>query len=549
MVQEEKLDLLTAVQNIVDEAHEAGCSEEIYIKADKYIKYLSERLDLTEQQSVLISLFINFFDDSGISINEIGRFLKCSPVSLIRYMKDIDVLVEREFIRLSNFKADRRKGYWVPNEVIDAFKNDEKFEPQDYKCESCYEMFGLFEEVFSQRSNNNMSYEMCSNKINRILDCNKQLLFVQRLRDYDLPQKFELQLVLFSHLFVNNSDDDVRFHDLSFLYDDSRDRNMWRRSLLDGSNPLILCKLIEYNPDEGMVDSGSYCITENTKQYLFSELNLTTIKKQNSGEGMVKVESIVAKNLFYGEKEASQVKELGNLLDDVRYNEICKRMKDSGFRCGFSCLFYGAPGTGKTETVLQLAKQTGRDIMQVNLSQIKSKWVGESERNVKRLFDTYRSKVNNSGKTPILLFNEADGIINKRIENTRHSVDKMENTMQNIILQEMENFEGILIATTNLAQNMDAAFERRFLYKIKFEKPTKEARMSMWQEMIPSLDSDTAQMLASKYEFSGGQIENIARKCAIGNILYGDNRDMAKELLSYCEGEKLETKEMRKVGF
>ena len=224
-------------------------------------------------------------------------------------------------------------------------------------------------------------------------------------------------------------------------------------------------------------------------------------------------------------------------------------MNDNGFRCGFSCLFYGAPGTGKTETVLQLAKKTGRNIMQVNLSQIKSKWVGESEKNIKRIFDFYRMKVKSGGKAPILLFNEADGIISKRLENAQYSVDKMENTMQNIILQEMENFDGILIATTNLAQNMDGAFERRFLYKIRFEKPTKDARMSMWREMIPSLDSDAAQMLASKYEFSGGQIENIARRYAIGDILYGDDRDKVKELLSYCDAEKLEAKEMRRVGF
>ena len=549
MEQKEKLDLLTAVQNIVDEAHDSEFSQELYGKADKYIKYLSERLDLTAQQSVLMSLFINFFSDSVIRIEDIGRYLKCSPISLIRYMKDIDVLVNREFVRLSSYKADRRNGYWVPNEVIDAFKNDVKFEPKDYKCESCYEMFGLFDDVFGQRKNDDLSYEACSNKINRILDCNKDFLFVQNLRGYGLPPEFELQMVLFSHLFVNNYDDDIRFHDLAFLYDNKREGNMWRRSLSNGINPLLACNLIEYNTNDGLVDTESYRVAIKTKQHLFSELNLTTLNRQDSGEGMIKADSIVDKNLFYGEKEASQVKELGNLLDDARYKEICKRMNDNGFRCGFSCLFYGAPGTGKTETVLQLAKKTGRNIMQVNLSQIKSKWVGESEKNIKRIFDFYRMKVKSGGKAPILLFNEADGIISKRLENAQYSVDKMENTMQNIILQEMENFDGILIATTNLAQNMDGAFERRFLYKIRFEKPTKEARMSMWQEMIPSLDSDAAQMLASKYEFSGGQIENIARRYAIGDILYGDDRDKVKELLSYCDAEKLEAKEMRRVGF
>lgn len=135
-------------------------------------------------------------------------------------------------------------------------------------------------------------------------------------------------------------------------------------------------------------------------------------------------------------------------------------------------------------------------------------WVGESEKNIKQVFDNYRAKAKECRITPILLFNEADAIIGKRQEGAERAVDKMENSIQNIILQEMETLDGILIATTNLAQNMDKAFERRFLYKIKFEKPTTEARMSMWREMIPVLKEEEVRILATKYDFSGGQIEN-----------------------------------------
>ena len=125
----------------------------------------------------------------------------------------------------------------------------------------------------------------------------------------------------------------------------------------------------------------------------------------------------------------------------------------------------------------------------------------------------------------------------------------MENSIQNIILQEMETLDGILIATTNLAQNMDKAFERRFLYKIKFEKPTVEARMNMWREMIPKLNEEQSRVLATKYDFSGGQIENIARHYTIGNILHGDSDDLIAELAEYCDSERLESKENRKIGF
>jgi len=236
-------------------------------------------------------------------------------------------------------------------------------------------------------------------------------------------------------------------------------------------------------------------------------------------------------------------------MDEARYQEITSRMKSAGFRCGFTCLFYGAPGTGKTETVLQLARQTGRDIMQVDVSRIKSCWVGESEKNIKSLFETYNEKVKKSNKTPILLFNEADAIINKRQEGAERAVDKMENSIQNIILQEMEKLDGILIATTNLAQNMDKAFERRFLYKVKFEKPTLEARMHIWHEMIPTLSESDTKTLAERYDFSGGQIENIARHNAINGILYGDKGSTIEALMNYCDNERLETKQIRKIGF
>ena len=128
-------------------------------------------------------------------------------------------------------------------------------------------------------------------------------------------------------------------------------------------------------------------------------------------------------------------------------------------------------------------------------------------------------------------------------------MDKMENSLQNIILQEMENLDGIMIATTNLQENMDKAFERRFLYKIKFDKPTEEARANIWHTMIPELSDLDVHTLASKYDFSGGQIENIARHYAIDNILHGHNEDVLSMLIRHCDNERLDSKEKRPIGF
>ena len=546
MATKKKMDLLTAVEQIVEKAKGSGLSGEFYRKADKYIKYVSERLDMTKEQSVMMALFIDNSHDDTILISELGKFLECRTTRLIKYMAEIDVLEKREYIRCNR---NRGISYKVPMEVIEAFKNNEKFVPKDYSGLSCSELFGEIESLFERRDEKEITYVALVEKMNHLFDSNKQLLYVQKVRSYNLDKDDEIMLILFSHLFVNNFDDNIGFHDIDFLYDSKRHWRLQKSQLEEGSYVLLEEHLIENNNSDGFSDRESFRMTNQAKRELFSELGLAALRKNAKGRDVIKSEKIAPKKLFYGEKVGEQIAELEKLLEEETYNGIRTRMKETGFRCGFTCLFYGEPGTGKTETVLQLAKQTGRDIMQVNISQIKSMWVGESEKNIKQLFDDYRARAMESELTPILLFNEADAIINKRREGAERAVDKMENSIQNIILQEMETLDGILIATTNLAQNMDKAFERRFLYKIKFEKPTIEARMSMWQEMIPALGEEDSRALALKYDFSGGQIENIARHYAIGNILHGCSDDIVKELSAYCDSEKLQSKETRRIGF
>ena len=550
--QKKQMDLLTAIEQIVEKAKDSKLSPEFYRKASRYIKYVSDKLDLTKEQSVMMALFINRSDDSSIRISELSEDVKCSTIHILRYMNDIDVLEKREFLRCCRDLNSYRKSisYRVPFDVIEAMKRDEKYAPRRCTGLTCQELFGELEDIFDLRKENELTYESMVQKINNLFEDNKQLQFVQMVNLFaDDDNDDKMILVLFCHLCVNNSDDNIGFHDLDFLFDDKREWNRQKRRISNGDHFLFYDKIIEYNNDNGMVDRESFRVTQKFKDEALSEVVLQTRNRDMNSSDYIHSDKIAEKQLFYGESIQNQIDELGGLLDEGHYQEITSRMKKAGFRCGFTCLFYGAPGTGKTETVLQLARQTGRDILQVDVSKIKSCWVGESEKNIKSLFDSYKDKVKKSEKAPILLFNEADAIINKRQEGAERSVDKMENSIQNIILQEMENLDGIMIATTNLAQNMDKAFERRFLYKIKFEKPTLEARMHIWHEMIPTLSEHDAKTLAEKYEFSGGQIENIARHNAINGILYGDQGNTLESLMTYCDSERLETKQTKKIGF
>lgn len=114
----------------------------------------------------------------------------------------------------------------------------------------------------------------------------------------------------------------------------------------------------------------------------------------------------------------------------------------------------------------------------------------------------------------------------------------------------MENLEGILIATTNMTKNIDEAFERRFLYKVKFEKPCKMAKMQIWGTIVDNLSEEESIELANTYNFSGGQIENIARKCAIESII-NNHKPSINTIHQFCRAETLShlNREIKSIGF
>ena len=540
-----KMNLLTAVEQVVELSKGSHLNDEFYKKAARPLKYLANKLELSKEQCVMMALFIDNSINSSIRVSDFSRHLDCSTTRVIRFMVDIDELVSRELVCRNHSK--REITYRVPLEVIEAFKRNEKYVPKDYSGLSCDELFGMIAEIMEMRDDDELSTELAMNRIQNLLEKNRHLVFVQKLKSYCFCQIDEALMVLFAHLYVTNNDDNIRYSDLEFFFDSKAQWNVIKRLLDSNTSDLQFAKLIEYNNDNGLVDQESFHLTWNAKLALLPELNISMLNVDNNRNNLIHHEAITSKQLFYDQCVAEQVKDLGQLLEESHYKDVCSRLKEKGFRSGFTCLFYGAPGTGKTETVLQLARQTSRDIMQVNISEIKSMWVGESEKNIKNVFDQYRIKVEKSTIAPILLFNEADAIIGKRQEGAERAVEKMENSIQNIILQEMETLNGILIATTNLAQNMDKAFERRFLYKIKFNKPSLEAKLQIWHSMIPELDENDIRVLAERYDFSGGQIENVARHYAIDTVLHGNAS--LETLIGHCDGERLEQKERRKIGF
>ena len=546
----EQMDLLQAFEIIVDKAKNSSLGEKFYEEADSYLGFVSDKLDISKRASTIMALFADRCDDSHIQFSDFTDFLGCRILSLLRYANEIQELVDKEYICRNR---DEGFYYTIPMEVMEAFQHNERYNPMDVEELTARELFDKFNELFTKCRRMKLDRQILKKKLRALVRKNENLAFVKAMSSFDIDEEdteFSLFL-LFCTLFVIDGDDDIRYHDLEFLYEEGEADWRWaKRGLSQGDHLFLVEKFIEYTNDDGFVDRESFKITDDAKKQLFSELNLSSMRGSRPKGGMLSFEDISPKQLFYNSKEQRQVEELTSLLDEEHFLRIKNRLKESNFRSGFACLFYGAPGTGKTETVLQIAKKTGRDLIQVNVSEVKSMWVGESEKNIKGIFDDYKKKVKQLAKAPILLFNEADAIIGKRQVGAERAVEKMENSIQNIILQEIEQLDGILIATTNLSENMDKAFERRFLYKIQFEKPDLNCRTQIWQAMIPPLNDADASYLAGKYDFSGGEIENIARHFTIQSILHGQPENMVKSLAEFCESERLEGSRIkRKIGF
>lgn len=546
----EPIDLLQAFEIIVEKAKGSSLGEEFYQKAEPYLGFVSDKLCISKRASVIMALFADRCYDTHIRFPDLTEFLDCRILTLLRYSKETQELIDKEYVCQNRIEG---LSYSIPMEVMEAFQHNQRYIPSDVDEFTARELFDKFDELFSKCRCEKLNKQVLRRKLRALVGMNSNLAFAKAMALYDInveDKDFPL-FILLCTLFVIDGDDDIRCHDLDFIYEEGESVWRWaKRDLSQGNHRFLQKKFIEYTNDDGFADRESFKITDSAKKLLFSEMNLSAMRGSRPKGGMLSFENIKPKKLFYNDKERKQVEELAALLDEKNFLSIRDRLKETNFRSGFACLFYGAPGTGKTETVLQIARKTGRDLIQVNISDIKSMWVGESEKNIKGIFDDYRKMVKQSAKTPILLFNEADAIIGKRMVGAEKAVDKLENNIQNIILQEIEQLDGILIATTNLAENMDKAFERRFLYKVKFEKPDLHGRLQIWQTMIPSLNDADASFLAARYDFSGGEIENIARHYTIQSILHGKPADILKSLVGYCDSERLEGRPpKRKVGF
>ena len=516
------------------------------------IRHVGEIYGIDDESVVILSCIM---EKSGLSrtIDDemISGFLRCTKIEFLRHYERLTAMRRSGIIRVCTGGIRHQNGYMISADVLRSVANDSPFTPAKFSGLSSEEFFSRLKHLLGAVDNNSISLDTFTDEIDDLVKENSSLPFCRRVLDLSLRDKcMNAERRIFFNLcskyvsFGKVAVDVERLMEMAEFFDE----DLLKGKLSRGNLGLMRLGLVEFACEGGVVNDKALSLTDKVRNEFFTDVEIAT-EPSLMHRDIIKSDSISEQKLFYNPSEEGLITRLQALLQEDNFKKVQERLVGSGMRKGFNIVFHGDPGTGKTATAMQLGRLSGRDVFLVDMAALRSKWVGDSEKSVKGLFRMYRQMCRTAPKAPILLFNEADAIFAKRMESVEHSADQMNNTIQNIILQEMETLEGILIATTNLITNLDPAFGRRFIYKVEFTAPDENTRSRIWRSMVPSLSEEDAFALAEDFPFSGGDIENVVRKSTVEYILSGSTPTLSS-LRSLC-GEELLKKDSktRRIGF
>ena len=530
--------LLDKLEKLIAAAQNCELRDSFFQTHHDLIQSVADELQLSPKETVML---LPFIDESESTLNktEVSDFFGCSSITLMRYTNELHNLLHRRYL-IHRQSYNGKQTYSLNPYAEQALCKNKPLPIINTTGLTPMGFLKHFDQIVVETvRRHTLDEEDLLLETTDLIKGNQQLIIAQKLEELQVSYSDKLILLYFCKRLVINKQAGVPLNEVDMLLDDLEDEQI--QEILDGQHPFVQKGLLSPMEQDNLFKRDVYKLTAKARRIFLEEYELQKGEEIQEMDhiNLITSKEIKPKTLYYSAEDQHQIDTLSQLLDDKQLKAIRKRLQQANLRKGFNCLFYGGPGTGKTETALQLARVTGRDIMQVDISSIRDKWYGETEKIVQQIFVDYAQQVRRSKRIPILLINEADAILSVRtpIGSSNPTLEKTENAIQNILLQAMENIEGIMIATTNLTCNLDPAFDRRFLYKVEFHQPSVEAKTHIWQSFLPDLVDDDAQALASTYDFSGGQIENIARKVFVDKLLFG-HTDF-EHILELCAKEQI----------
>ena len=542
--------MLESLGRVCEVANGCGLKKETFIKTEPDLNFISQKLQISQLESFFFAVLFNLdLEHEGVNIQHLADLLKCNTITLLQYNNPIESLIKKNLVELKRNNSFRHKGrqnYHINEDVKTAVIKDD-FPLKHLKTDpaTIVDLLAEYYTYACKCDEGEIPTIELHYYVTKLLDTNGHFKYVQKILNFSGLQTQELSLLLYLSWKTISGNEQVNLsRSIEGIIDDNGARVRFSQSLIKGENPLIKLDLIEVVKG-GFLNSAELKLSEKGIELLEEEgLKISTADTEKF---LISAEKISEKELFFGSEEIKQIGMLENVLQEEKLTAIQDRLQNNQFTKGVTVILHGPPGTGKTESVYQIARKTGRSIFKVDISESKSMWYGESEKLIKGIFTRYKSAAKKQALLPILLFNEADALLSTR-GNNKSNVSQTENAIQNILLEELENFDGIFIATTNLVKNLDSAFERRFLFKIRFNSPSTEVKQKIWKNRLSFLRSGECKELAENYNFSGGQIENICRKILMQEVITGE-KVKSREIISFCDVEQFDGNEVRKIGF
>ena len=554
--------VIKAIDSVFTKGQKSKFSETFQNSVSKEAQVICEYLGIESKEKNQALFWAMLFgmgiqSNSSIDLDAFSLYLNTTVLRVFQFQKDFDALVKRKLVQRQKPTKRRRNteslnylNLYVPGDIVYNVVNGEPLPSRRRSDMNLYEILDIVYNLFQQRDDGYIDTEELYTELEGLMSENTKLPFVRQIMNYKLPPFEQLILLFVCQQFVEGyqSVDLVRL--LKTLLVETQKQLNCRRAWINNKTKLQHHGICDLEMDSQFRNDKAIVLTSKGQELFGADRELFIEQDVPKNKNIILSSSITEKQLFFNKKEQERIEKIIEMLRNENHSSLVEKLKTLNFHSGSTIIFHGSPGTGKTESVYQIARMTGRDIFKVDISETKSKWWGESEKRVKGIFDYYRKLLVTYEVAPILLFNEMDGVFGKRVETGDSSTNSTSNSMQSILLNELELFpiNGILICTTNLPKNLDRAFERRFLHKIFFDKPNSLTRSLIWKDNLTFLTENEIEHLSDKFHFSGGQIANILKKTQI-EILMGRTPDL-NLIEEFCQEETLDSSVgSRRIGY
>ena len=549
--------LLTSIQKLSSSIKGQVLSDQLINELVMDSQPLMEFYDLTHFQALVFSVYLEAkLKDRDIDLEKMVEIFGKKLSMLAEVNIAIEELSSKKLVYhkrqeyRNRIKDDHNNIICVVDKAAAALMKGDKSLMETTKVDNFFSLLTQIRELIVKRIELIISTEDLCDEMIGLLNLNKDFPEVEWLLSYPDLSKYDLAILINICIEHIEGQEEVNIDKMiKETFSEIQDRVRYSRNIKDNKCPLYLNDLVTNSEDEFSF-LNFVRLSSHSMEVLLGGYKETITKVVKPKLCTVyKAEKIKKETLFYNDVEKKQIETITKALEEENYKKLTAKLQEKGLRTGINILLYGAAGAGKTSTVMQWAAQTGRDVFFLDISGVQSKFVGEAEKQLQSVWTSYRECRKTMDKAAILLFNEADAILGTRMT-AESSASKSYNTLQNIMLQNMEDFEdGIFIATTNLASHLDPAFERRFLYKVEYKKPEAHVRKQILNNVFTDISSDTIDKINETCMLTGGQIQNVHKKILINSLL-DEDANSEETIFNLCQEEFILSKsERRPIGF